>query len=100
MIKPTLAELQTIYSERDPYVIEQRLGDAELVVFDSVFISLVLLAFSTDCVSQMSEDELDLFYNYIEYENGNYTDTYVMALSVWLANIMNNIQNPKIKECG
>ena len=100
MIRANLDELVIIYSEREPYVIEQRLGDASLIVFDEVFISLVLLAFDTNCLDQMGEYELELFNNLIAYEDGTYSDNFVIALDKWLANLVNNIVNPKIEGCS
>lgn len=100
MIKATIAQLQTIYSERDPYSEETRLDNAGLVVFDPIFIDLVILAFSTDCVAQMSEDELDLLYKFIDYENAIYDDKYVQALDIWLTNITNSVENPTIQGCN
>lgn len=99
MITASIAELQTIYSERDPYVEEVRLDNAGLVVFDSVFIDLVVQGFTTDCVQEMSEDELDLLYKFIEYEDGLYDDKYVQALDVWLVNLVNGVDNPVIEGC-
>lgn len=96
----TLAELLTIYSEREPFVIEHRLGDAALIIFDDVFISLVLLAFSTNCLNQMGETELELFNNFIDYEDGTFSDVNVIALDVWLANLANSVENPKIEGCS
>lgn len=100
MIPATIEELQTIYSERDPYSEETRLDNAGLVVFDPLYIDLVVKAFDTDCVAEMSEDELDLLYKFIDYENGTYDDKYVQALDVWLVNMANNIENPTIEGCA
>ncbi|MGE4396056.1 MAG: hypothetical protein AB7D34_01225 [Sulfurimonas sp.] len=100
MIRATIADLQIIYSERDPYSEETRLDNAGLVVFDPIFIELVILAFSTDCVAQMSEDEIDLLYKFIDYENGTYDDKYVQALDIWLSNLVNSIENPTLEGCA
>ena len=100
MIEATIAQMQTIYSERDPYVEEVRLDTDGLVVFDQVFIDLVIKGFSTNCVQEMSEDELDLLYKFIEFEDGTYTDKYVEALDVWLVNLVNGIENPVIEGCS
>ena len=100
MIFASIDELQTIYSERDPYVEETRLDNAGLVIFDDVFINLVIIGFSTNCLNEMSEDELDLLYKFIDYEDGTYTDKYVIALDVWLVNLVNGIENPIIEGCS
>ena len=100
MIHASMEELQEIYSERAPYIIEQRLGNPELIVFDSVFINLVLDSFMSGCVNAFSEDELDLLYNFIDFEDGTYSDVSVIALDVWLANLANSIENPKIEGCS
>ena len=100
MIQATIPELQEIYSERAPYVIEQRLDNDELIIFDEVFIKLVLFSFMSGCVNALSEDELDLLYNFIDYEDGLYTDKASIALDKWFANLANSVENPKIEGCS
>lgn len=100
MIRATNYELITIYSEREPYVIEKRLGNSNLVVFDDVFMSLILFAFETDCLSEMGERELNLFTSFIDYQDGLFSDVYSIVLDLWLSNLVNNIENPKIEGCG
>lgn len=100
MFRASIPELQEYYSERDPYIEETRLENAGLVVFDPIYIDLVIKAFDTDCVAEMSEDELDLLYRFIDFENGTYDDKYVQALDVWLVNLVNNVENPTIQGCA
>lgn len=96
----SITELLTIYSEREPFVIEQRLGDASVIIFNSVFIDLVNKAFDTNCLNEMGEYELELFNNFINYEDGTYTDDYVIALDQWFANLVNSVENPTIEGCN
>ncbi len=94
-----LADAQTVYSERDPYVEESRLDDASKVIFDDTFIDLLIKGFTTDCINEMSEDEQALLFEFIDYEDGLYTDKYVIALDSWLINMVNGVDNPKIEGC-
>jgi hypothetical protein len=92
--------LQGIYSERDPYIEEVRLDTAGKVIFDPIFINLVRKGFSTDCISDMSEDEQQFLFEFIDYQDGTYTDKYVIALDQWLMNIINCVPNPTINGCA
>jgi hypothetical protein len=99
-MRALIPELQTIYSEREPYIYVQKLGADNLIVFDSVFIDLLMLAFDTDCIAEMSEFEFELLNNFVAYEDGTYSDSVVQALDVWLVNLVHDIDNPTIEECN
>ena len=99
-MRAKLAELQTIYSEREPYIYVQKLGAENLIVFDSVFIELLMLAFDTDCIAEMSEFEFELLSNFVAFEDGTYDDSIVQALDNWLVNTVHEIDNPTIEECN
>jgi len=93
-------QLQGVYSERDPYIEEVRLDDAGIVIFDETFIGLLRKGFSTNCVIDMSEDEQQLLFEFIDYQNGTYDDKYVTALDQWLVNLVNCTPNPVIAGCS
>ena len=94
-----LAEAQTVYSERSPYVEVPTLQNSTQVIFDQVFIDLYRKALSTDCVDDMSEWELQFLYEFIDYQNGIYDDKFVQALDLWTMNELNCIPNPTIGQC-
>lgn len=100
MMACTLALLQEIYSEREPYVDQIRLG-GNVVIFDDVFIRLCIEAFLDGCLLKMSEDELALFQDFIAYEEGTLAtpSNAVIKLDLWLSNMANNIENPTLGEC-
>lgn len=100
IVRADIAELQEIYSERDPYIEEVRLDNSGVVIFDSVFINLLRKGLATNCISDMSSDELDFLYEFIAYENGTYEDKYVIALDQWLINLVNCNPNPVIAGCS
>ena len=96
-------EAQTVYSERYPYVIENRLGGDQnhVVIFHDEYISLLRKAFSTDCVNDMSEDELKMTRELTSYENGLYESEATVALDVWIMNLYScEIENPTIEGCA
>lgn len=95
-----LAFLQGVYSERDPFIEEVRLDDSGVVIFDDTFIRLLRKGLATNCVSDMSEDELELLYEFIDFENAIYDDKYVRALDQWLVNLFNCDANPVIAGCS
>ena len=100
MVRADNTELQGIYSERDPFIEEARLDDAGVVIFDGRFIDLLRKGLSTNCISDMSSNETELLYEFIDYQNGTYEDKYVVALDQWLVNIVNCTPNPVIAGCS
>lgn len=98
-MRANLAQLQEIYSERVPYEIEQKSDNSELIIFSLVFTDLFEIALESGCVTKMSEEELTLFYDFVNYEDGLYDDVYVQALDGWIMNVMNGVENPIIEGC-
>ena len=98
-----LVEAQTVYSERYPYVIEDRLGGEQnhVVIFNSEYITLLRKAFTTDCVNDMSEDELKMTNYFTSYENGLYESEATVALDAWIMNLYTcDIENPTVEGCA
>ena len=70
---------KSTFGENNPYYIyPTALGrDENLVIFTDHFISttrLVLSDPSGGTIIQMSEEERKLYYDYVDYQNGNYTE--------------------------
>jgi len=76
----TATELtKTVFGENNPYYIYPTgLGrDQDLVIFSDHFIDttrLVLSDPSGGTIVQMSEQERSLYYDYVDYQNGDYTE--------------------------
>lgn len=86
-----LKDLVAIYGVKIPYIVNNG-----VVYFYSRFIELLLLSFDTDSVENMSERERELYNNYVNYEDGLYSDAYCIALGEWLINEVNKIPNNTI----
>lgn len=92
--------LKAIYSEREAYVVERRFGNEDgIIIFDQTYIDLLMRAFDTGCMAAMSSDEVKLTDNFVNYEDAIYEDAYVIALDIWLSNLVNEIENKTIGEC-
>jgi len=98
-----LAEAKIIYSEKFPYVTENRLGGDQnhVIVFTDQYIHLLRIAYTTDCVNDMSIDELKMTREMTSYQNGLYESEATVALDQWLMNLYEcEKPNPSIEDCN
>ena len=95
--------LQTLYAERFPYVIEDRLGGTQnhVYIFLPEYIHLLRIAYTTDCVKDMSELELKMTRELTSYENGYFSSEATVALDQWIMNLYECINpNPSLDDCN
>lgn len=92
--------LQTLFSERQPYVVQQRLGEP-ITIFTDVFIRVLRESFTTGCMVKMSEEEVALVNDLIEYQNtGVNTLEATINLDEWLVKLVNCEELPNTNDCS
>jgi hypothetical protein len=88
------------------FIAEQRLGYVKYI-FDTDFLHLVRYALSTDCISELNEQQLDLFMTWVNYntalmndESYYLRDDPVLSLDKELIKITECIPDPGEIICG
>lgn len=73
------------------YLFEDRLGDNDKYIFDESFIHLVRYALSSDCISEMSEKQIELLNEYlVDALDGQFESALNEALDRLMVNMTNN----------
>lgn len=101
MTSEMLNTLQTLFSEKQAYVIESRM-DGDIIIFPETFIRLLRETFTTDCMAKMSEEEVSVTQDFIRYQDGDTTNMnldVMSALDTWIMNIINCEPNPVVNAC-
>ena len=89
-----LDSIQSIYSERQPYIIETRNGE-DVYIFTDEFISILDKFFLTGEMIGINNDEYSMVNRFISHENNTLSSSDAIALDKLLVNIINNITPPQ-----
>lgn len=76
-------KIRAIFISKTPYKV---IGG--VTIFSSRFLELLLISFDTDLTDGMSDKEQVLYNNFVNYEDGLYTDNYVIDLDEYLKTLL------------
>lgn len=99
MLTENIETLKTIFSQREPYQIVQRLG-SEVIIFETIFLNNLREALSSGCMIKMSEESFKLTNDYVSYVDGALAETPILkALDSTLVDIVDCTFVDRSNEC-
>ncbi len=100
-----VADSKELFAENLPYETERRLTGT-VIIFSDHFIQTTREAITTGCIAKMSSEEEEVFFGWVQYENGSgYRDiteteeSLYSALSQWLVDDVACLQHPAANAC-
>jgi hypothetical protein len=96
------------FGENQPYVLGSSItGPNTVIIFNEHFIATLREALSTNCTAKMSGVEESLFFDYIDYCNGNVIvdisasiyDRVLVAVDQWVYNEVRCQPQPELNAC-
>ncbi len=100
-----IADSKELFAENLPYESERRLAST-VVIFSDHFMQTAREALTTGCIAKMSDEEEDVFFGWVQYENGSgYRDITeseegaFRSLSQWLIDELACLPHPVLNAC-